>query len=518
MNFHKNVLLSLMLFVIPLAVYADEMMLNIEEADEIEDVVYDLFMQGDFTYEEYVDLVDLLNQPLDSSELFLLRRYLHVFKANDEAQKQTQPRYYSHTRIGQELTGNQRYRYRINMHLPLTEHWSLRSESRREFTGKDRFASRSVRFQRDSGFIRGLTAGNYQKHFGLDLLFGSRRKLLDSDTLYSVESFLFPDARAFNGLLLNSVVGTISGDIFYSTDRDTRHHLQVIGVSGHKKYSRNKAGVQFLGTQIQNRETGKTLELGALSMSGDIRFHGGSVLFETALQTSRGLRFGAVMVEMQRRYNQSTAELAVWHYSSNWQGLFGSATATAFERDLHIAEVDFVVGNKYANQTGTELTAQTEISPKITLTSSLRAGGYSADSLKCIIRNRLLCDVTDKYKAGLFYNDRFQRMPGHPQSGTEFGIENEYRNERVSLRQRTSLHTGSPSRLNVSFGVRLRQNDFVSYQLYASLRGLHNGFRPTRYVSAQSEIALFASMLVTCQVTMRTTEETIVNAQLTKML
>ncbi|MCP4703069.1 MAG: hypothetical protein GY865_00540, partial [candidate division Zixibacteria bacterium] len=186
-----------------------------------EEELYEAFLFGDIDYQTYLNLIEIFNTGIDSTNLYLIEEIPNIDYYwgvdsqidSDLEKEQTKPFVEEkESSLTDKLSGSAKWtRYqklddtgqnknRIYIKSQLSQNWSFKLNGLDEYSGHQECSFRSLNYKSDRGTIRKMIIGNYTARFGLGLTVGYRGRLFSKDYLSPVETLLFPDYGGFNGL------------------------------------------------------------------------------------------------------------------------------------------------------------------------------------------------------------------------------------------------------------------------------------------------------------------------------
>ena len=362
--------------------------------------LYEAYLRGEIDYQTYLNLAEIFEDGIDSTELYLLEEIPNISyflgslpKEYSAIEREQAEPYLAESRItsGYRRAGYFRIRqYReldidgrtksyARLKSSIHTHWSIGIKYDRDYAGGEQITERTVKFQPDDGPLRKIELGNFKARFGLGLNAGYRGKILDKEDLTLRETIAFPDNGGFNGILVEGGRREDNLKAFFHHDDDDKTSI----LAGVLDYGRNfgdfSCDAIFSILRLKNKMNGsqyKAYRAGTFFQYAGRDF---SAAFEAAF-TRGGTRLLEAAI-FESRYNAEAFDLkvSVWHYGDDYINPLGGGRAEPLYQTVAIEEVDFSYSEKRLDQRGILLRSESSLSEKFIYEFSCAASGRDAD-------------------------------------------------------------------------------------------------------------------------------------------
>lgn len=367
-----------------------------------EDELYEAYLIGQIDYQTYLNLREIFNSGVDSTELYLIEEIPNIDffqgfdsgKYSDLEKEQSKPYISDQVTVSKEkLSGSVKWkRYqkldkighdqnRIYIRSQLSENWSFRLNGVDEYIGHQEFSFRSLNYKNQRGTIRKLTIGNFTARFGLGLTVGYRGRLIGKDYLSPEETFLFPDYGGFNGLYAEGGPRKNRVKWLFHYDKNDTILVRTAAIHLSKKRGLYRIEGTLLGSVINNHLTDdefRQYQLGLL-----LGYSGNDIeaAIEAALPKNNLDKYSknnqAVVADMTYKGNDFVLKFSAWDYGQNFINLFGGGRSGDLYRTVELDTIDLSYRDRRSNQRGFLVRTSTTLSERTDAKMSLSVYGSS---------------------------------------------------------------------------------------------------------------------------------------------
>lgn len=295
-------------------------------------------------------------------------------------------------RFQQHLEQEELSRWRTSGKLFLSRNLQVDFQLRREFSGSERFISRSISYNSPERKLRELVVGNFSRRFGLGTIFGYRGKLLDFSEQLDRESFLYPDYGGYNGIYGRALHGKFESKLLFSSNRDDVNTINSAGIML-KASRRGIAPSLTLGmTRVKSRSSGETVNDIKIGATIEHNYSSGTNDVEIVLQSGETNSF-ALVTEGTHHNPLYRISYALWNYGDKFADLTTGSKAGRITRAVQLDASEFSFSSRRAGQKGAMVKTRVQLSSAIDMENSLLLGHRNKDSLNF----QLLSGLTRKF-------------------------------------------------------------------------------------------------------------------------
>ncbi|MCX6825934.1 MAG: hypothetical protein NTV06_01505 [candidate division Zixibacteria bacterium] len=335
-----------------------------------EEELFEAYLQGDIDYQTYLNLVEIFEAGLDSSDQYLLNEipgisylgdvYIEDYLGRGKGLSDLPGGKMKNIGVSgsikirryQEISegglGKNRYRFKSST----ISNWSWDVLVGEDEDGRREWTKRLMQYKSRRGWLRKLVIGNFTAHYGLGLTVGYRGKLLHKATLPIGDSPLFPDFGGFNGLSGEIAQGHTGLEWFLHYDQDGQYRFRTAALNLKTGYKKWKGEGIFLGSVIQNRNTKQ-----------DYKYYQGSVYFqyrdsafhsemEMAFPQNTAAIIPAIVMESEYRTEPIKLGFYGWHYDRDFKNLTGGGRSGYYYNTVSIDTIDFSFSDRRNGQQG----------------------------------------------------------------------------------------------------------------------------------------------------------------------
>lgn len=451
------------------AIYAENITFDVYPSDE---ELYEAYLRGDIDYQTYLNLSEIFEDGIDSTELYLLEEIPNIsffLKSNltdySELEKEQTETYITKdkekigwlkARTYQKLEedGDFKNHYLINSRLG--SEWSCRGEFKQNYEGTKRWTRRSLSYQTNRGDIKKIIIGNYNTRFGLGLTVGYHGKLLEKSDATVGQTVAFPDYGGFNGIYIEGGRRRDSLKLLMHYDRDNETEL-LLGALGNKRRYKNFTweGI-VLGATVKNRLINKRYthyQLGTFLEYSKYSYTAGA---EMALARGKDKMVPAAILETTYRQEDVSLKFSVWHYGRGFINLAGGGRAGSIYQTVAIDTIDYEFRDKRTDQSGVLLKSRVDFDNDIELNFSFTAYGKDKFDKAAAILTGFIYPLNDKSSVGIDYDYSRRDRPGEVLTSNEIRAVYRLRKKALSLRSYLGYNIDKAYKKYVSGFTRLR--------------------------------------------------------------
>jgi hypothetical protein len=362
---------------------------NVYPSDE---ELFEAFLQGELDYQTYLNLTELFESGIDSSDIYLLdeipnQNYLidsNLSNYSGLSSEQIEPFLESggfgstvggaadffKIRRFQELEENGRGKNQYYLKSSPTSNWSCRARFNEDYEGKSEWTERSLIYRNPGERVRKVAVGNFTARYGLGLIVGYRGKLLSKDSSSSSDSPLFPDYGGFNGLYAEAGRQNDAVKWLFHYDQNRYYRFRAAAVDLIKRYRAFQGEIIASGGIIDNRGTGIKYSYYQLGSSLLYRGRPFSGALELAFPKDILSGFSAAIFEAEYRTKPTALKVSGWHYGREYKNLTGGGRSGYYYNKVTIDTVDFSFSDRRNGQRGVLIEASSAFAEDIPLNFS----------------------------------------------------------------------------------------------------------------------------------------------------
>jgi hypothetical protein len=447
-----------------------------------DDELFEAYLLGDIDYQTYLNLVEIFEIGVDSSNQYLLDEipyynyFNQVFPDTTESEKKEEaepfirlPRVRKTEGISgslggryfQELKedGRQKSQYQWRLYFP--NKWSFEGRCDGDYDGNYLFRRRTLTYKNNRGFIKKFVVGNFTARYGLGLTTGYRGKLLSKDAAETGRSVIFPDYGGFNGIYVQAgrYEDAIRGLIHY--DQNDTMRIEAAAVDFLRRYRQFQGEFIVLGAALKNRinkSSYNQYQIGAcLQYRGETIRSGGEICWQNKGRAA----IPALLTETEYRDGSLDLRLAGWRYDREFVNLFGGGRSGYYYDKIEIEEIDFEYRDRRAGEQGIFFTGDSKIGNNYSVATSLLLYGRNRYERT----GRLSFSLEGVINSTSLLRLHYLRQERDELSGNESYhiIRTEYRRQGAKYFIRSYL----------GYNIDRREDDFISY--FIRLKGLSPG-------------------------------------------
>ncbi|SYZ74288.1 exported hypothetical protein [Candidatus Zixiibacteriota bacterium] len=390
--------------------------------------LFDAYMQGEFDYTTYLNLQEIFETGIDSSDLYLLDEIPNLSYFSDSRlrgyrgleREQEEPFLTSDTSKGAAISGNlkiKRYQdldeealgrnhYLINGRI--TPRFLFDARVNEDNQRNREWKQRSLTYKSWEGLIRRMALGNFNARCGLGLAIGYRGRVLNKNFPTFDKSFFFPDYGSFNGAYLESRRKNDAVKLLLHYDRDDTTRVRTAAASMMRQYRKFRLEGIVLQTNVDNIHTHEKFNFHQFDFYGQFRSEIVTSAVEVALQQKTRRLIGAIVAETEYRSQSTTLQGSFWKYDDDYINLTGGGRSGRYYRTVSIDTLDFDFRDRRSDQEGALLRGLTSIAENMKYHFSFSAFGPNRFQRFLAFQNGFDFALSDRSTARLEYRYREQ--------------------------------------------------------------------------------------------------------------
>ena len=458
-----------------------------------EDEIYQALRSGEITYRQYLILQEIAAYGLDSSTIHLLDEIPNLtFFAKDsnsmatslETEQQTpfmadQKKSVRTRQINGAITHRYyrfaeedgRSKYGTSARVNLGDNVVADIKLRREYSGRERIISRTVKYRSKRGILRELLVGNFSKRLGMGSVIGYRGKLFSYSSTLDSESLLFPDNGGFNGVSAHLSNNGWQVHVLGSVNRSDDYRLTTTGGMIQQDALPLKPSLLFAANRLRNRATGKAITDIKYGLNGRYEYNGGYSGFEVSGQEGERSSFGAFITEGRHRFNKAEIKYAGWTYGDNYIDLSGGSKAGGLSHKDRLESVEFEYTTKRAGQSGGLVKTIIQLNRGMELAKSVLYASFNSDTTDI----QWLAEITkklDRLSLGLSFLSRTKDRTGQSSTKRQTKLVAKFKTQKLYFKTHVGYNTSLAERDFISTLIGIA-NDFCGPFLYSTGITLH---------------------------------------------
>jgi len=439
----QNIFLCLLAFLTLSSLsHAENVTLDVYPSEQ---ELYEAYLRGEIDYQTYLNLNEIFEDGIDSTDLYLLEEipnvnyFLESIRADySDLELEQAETYILGETEGTKTTGYFRGRlYRkleedgddkdfFTLESKLNENWKMDIRYSENYSGDKKWSRRSLVYQSDRGPVSKMILGNFTARFGLGLTAGYRGKLFGKSDDSFDESFLFPDYGGFNGIYIE---GEGRGDavrLLMHYDQNGEYSFGAGVLNYLRKYRDFRFEVMVQGGILENRATSvryKHYQFGAFAGIDRRKF---KAAFEVAVPKDETATVPTMLFETMIKSEPVTLKASAWNYTEDFINLTGGGRAGSMRTTIIIDTIDFELRDKRIDQKGMLLKSNTELGYNFEHELTLSAYGTSKYRQNFDLVSSFVRVITNDMKLRFSYRYARREEPGQVSTKNEYRLEGKY--------------------------------------------------------------------------------------------
>lgn len=420
-----------------------------------DDELFEAYLDGEIDYQTYLNLKDIFESGIDSTDLYLLEEIPNVgyFFEQDLSdytglkQEQAEPfiekstKELSNRPITQfqwkryqklETDGLDQNRFYINSRL--SQNWTCKVNGADDYYGRQEFSMRSLSYHNSRGTIRNLRIGNYTARFGLGLTVGYRGRLLDKNDLTTGETALYPDYGGFNGFYAEGGPQKNRLKWLFHYDRDDAISTGTTALNFTKAFGNYKVEGTVLGSILRSRLSNieyDHYQLGLLLGYYEPEF---DAAFELALPKGGSENNMAALIESSYKRNKVKIRFSSWFYGQDYINFFGGGRSGDIYKTITVEKIGLQFSDRRTDQTGMLLKTSAPLSDISDFNLSFSTYGNSRYRRNLELLTSFGHSVSKNSEIRLYYELYNKERDGNLSENNIMKIEYSLKNSNLSIR------------------------------------------------------------------------------------
>lgn len=457
-----------------------------------EEELFEAFLRGEIDYQTYINLTEIVEGGIDSTELYLLEEIpnisyflkSYISDYSNLEREQTESYIIADTlketkrisgflraRTYQKLTGNGENKSHLNLRSSLNEDWSLDMRFYESYADHRVWTKRSVVYKAREGPIKKMIFGNFTARFGLGLNVGYRGKMLNKNESSYGQSLAFPDYGGFNGAYIEGGQKKSTVRLLLHYDRNDNYSFHTAAFNLVRKYKSFRWEGIALGSIAENRLTDikyKHYQLGAFVQYTKSSFN---AAMELAFPRGASSSIPAAVFESRYKNGSIRLDLSAWHYSDDFVNLIGGGRAESYYRTITIDTIDFDFRDKRVDQRGLLFKSRARFQRDITWDISFSTYGRSAyeECIEVLTAVEIPLMTDSKFRLDFRYS--WEEEFGRTLSQDEISVGYHLRAPKLHLRTHMGYSNDENEKKYLSCFARAKVNNeaFGSIELWMNL-------------------------------------------------
>lgn len=418
----KSVIYLLILFLLPFSFSSSQTISS--QLYESEEDLEEGLLSGEITYNEYLELLDLLHEGVASSSIQKDRLlFLPDFTQSEVEQLADSsgakfssegtvsvysttgsfflPEILSQAKGRISLQSRQRFDQDYSYDFVLTKfqvekRFLFQFELQREGTSAPQVKKRSLEIL-NLGYVKRIVLGSFDEKIGLGLNIGYH-PLLKADDEYNQSSFLYPISGRFNGVLIQSDFGFFQPEIILSKNKKGALSQELWALNLSASFKDFNFGLLRSEGRLKNVSSfyDRNLSFYLKGTKGKL-----GLSSEYSILNNGSTGWASVLIF---RDEPVLMELSGWSYSKNYVHFFGAGPSNPDYTLTTIDEVQYEYPSREKGEKGVMLKSAYRLSSNYSLNFSYSqwdASPYSSLKLRQKIGLKMI--LSEKLKTGLDY-------------------------------------------------------------------------------------------------------------------
>ncbi|MEW6411770.1 MAG: hypothetical protein AB1483_04760 [Candidatus Zixiibacteriota bacterium] len=463
-----------------------------------EDEIIQALRSGEITYEQYVILLEIAVNGLDSSNIHLLdqipnlgffgldsnslasqlEQEQQIAFATDSASTAREPGIvigrlrHSYYRYIEEFSG---YNSQTKLDLRLRDRIYADLAFRRDYYDEEEILlSRSLSYRNPKSTVREILVGSFSRRFGMGTVYGYRGRLLSSSDGIDRESLMFPDYGGSNGGLVRVAAGGVDVQTVASVVRDDLFRLSSGASIVQFEQLPLKPSLLFGVNNLKNRETGESIDDLKYGLNVAHRYKRGRVGAEFVWQDGARSSPGAFVIEGRHRLHQAEIKYALWAYSDEFIDLSSGSKAAGLRHRDTLDEVAFQYNTKRSGQEGAMVKTVVDLSSRLEFANSALYASFNSDTINTQWLSELNLKLNRLTLSGNFLTKTQHRV------GSSSGTDVTHRQTRLVARYKTDrlyfrshigydTETGEPGYVSLFTMLKYEFKSYIRVELWTNL-------------------------------------------------
>jgi hypothetical protein len=429
--------------------------INSGEVYPSDEEIFEAYLRGDIDYQTYLNLVEIFDGGIDSTELYLLdeipgfdyftNSYLKSFTESeseqaaaflqaDDEENEVKAKGYFKYRGWQSLEedGERKSQYYINS--AVAADWNLTGRFERNYQNIGRCTQRALTYRGKPGSLKKIVIGNYTARYGLGLTVGYRGRLFDKGEESDNASWLFPSYGGFNGIYAEGGRKSDAVKWLVHYDQNGDYRIRATALDLAKRFRKFQLEGIFLGAMVDNRVTGVEYRHYQLGISAQYRVRAGQAGLELAFPKGARTIFPSALLESEYTQGPVRLRFSAWHYDREFLNLTGGGRSGLQYGVVSIDTIQFSFRDRRHDQQGLLFKANSEIGHNITTDFSCSIYGKDSYQRAARLTTGLEVPVSTQSQVRLEFRHYEENHPDELVYENQARAEYRFHSDRISMR------------------------------------------------------------------------------------
>jgi len=457
------------IFLMTPILYSENVTSDVYPSDE---ELYEAYLRGDIDYQTYLNLSEIFQGGIDSTELYLLEEipnisfflksptddYTAIEKEQSETYiiKEKSKTGWLKTRTYQKLEENGDIKNHYQINSAIGSEWFCQGEFKQSYEGEERWTRRSLIYRPKRGNIKKVAIGNYRARFGLGLTVGYRGKYLNKSESTTEQTLSFPDNGGFNGFYIEGGRRRDSLKLILHYDRDDNTDIRLGALENKRRFGNFTWEGILLGAVVKNRLINEKWTHYQLATFFQYSKYYYNIAAEIALSRGEDNPVPAIIMELSYRRDDVSLKFSAWHYGQQFINLAGGGRAGSIYQTVTIDTINYEFSDKRTGQNGILLKSRVGFDKNILLDLSFTTYGINGFNKATGILSGLTYPFNQISSIGLEYKYHRREKPAEISTDNEIRTVYRLKSGPLSLRSYLGFDIDKSEQKYISCFTRLR--------------------------------------------------------------
>ncbi|UCD17355.1 MAG: hypothetical protein JSV44_00140, partial [Candidatus Zixiibacteriota bacterium] len=360
--------------------------------------LYEAAMRGEIDFQTYLNLVEIFETGVDTTELYLLEEIPNVnyfqkapgegisalegeqresYLASEKKPLRARPSGFLRIRNTLELDEDERHKSYCYLKSVVSEQWVVDLKINQGYHGRAEVSGRSAVYRTRRGTLRKITLGNFRARYGLGVSVGYRGRLLPKGDEFADETPFFPDYGGFNGLYVEGGRRYDGIKWLMHYDQNGTHRMRMAALDLMRQYRRFRWEGIILGGVLDNRESGREYRYYQLGTFFRYSAEDYDAALELAFPQHASSLIPAAAFESSFIRYPFRLRLSAWQYTDDYLNFAGGGRSGNHYKTVTIDSLDFSFRDRRTDQHGMLLKVESSLFESVTYDVSLSLYGSS---------------------------------------------------------------------------------------------------------------------------------------------
>nr|MBN2278356.1 hypothetical protein [candidate division Zixibacteria bacterium] len=366
--FYISLAIACLITLSAVSVLGENVSLAVYPSDE---ELYEAYLRGDIDYQTYLNLVDIFEGGIDSTDLYLLEEIPNISyflqsltgdfsgleQEQQEAYIESAPEEkkktgYFRSRAYQKLEEDGENKGYLNFKSRLNSEWSVEAGFTDNYDGDKQWSRRSAIYQARRGPVRKMIFGNYTARFGLGLAVGFRGRLLDKDEVTGLKSLAFPDYGGFNGVYIEGGRSKDAVRVMLHYDENDEFSFRCGGLDFSRQLGDFRVEGMVIASALKNRETGIKFTQYRFGSFVQYTLDNFNAAIEAAFPGESGSAIPAAVFETRLKGEDYLINFSAWNYTDDYINFTGGGRSGGLYQTVTVDTAEFDFRDRRYDQRG----------------------------------------------------------------------------------------------------------------------------------------------------------------------